>query len=260
MAVFLALVASTAFAAESVFLEDLTTAEVSALLKSGHTTILIPVGGTEQSGPHLLLGKHNERAHLLAGRIAQQLGNALVAPVLAYVPEGSINPPSGHMAFAGTISVPEAAFKSILDAAARGFKQHGFRNIVLLGDHGGYQRALGAVAKQLNHDWEHSDARAYFAAGYYGATQTSYVAALKAHGLTAAQIGEHAGSADTSLQMALDPASVKTDKFAQAAREGRSGGTNGDPRASSAALGQLGVDAVVRQTVADIRAAVSAPR
>ena len=244
----------------SVFLEDLTTVEVAAAVREGHTTIIIPVGGVEQNGPHMALGKHNTRAKVLAGRIAQQLGNAIVAPVVAYVPEGNITPPTEHMRFAGTISVPEAAFKSIIEGAARGFRQHGFRDIVLLGDHGGYQNALKAVATTLNHDWAKSGVRAHFVGEYYRATTGAYVEALKAKGLTEAQIGIHAATADTSLMMAIDPSMVKPELFAQAAREGRAGGTNGDPRPSSAALGQLGVDAIVQQTVAAIRSAVAAPR
>ena len=118
----------------SVFLEEMTSAEVVAALRAGHTTLIIPVGGTEQNGPHMALGKHNVRARYLSGQVARALGNAVVAPVLAYVPEGNIAPPTEHMRFAGTISVPEAAFKSILDAAARGFKQHGFLDIALVGD------------------------------------------------------------------------------------------------------------------------------
>ena len=71
-----------------VFLEDMTWTEVRDAIAAGRTTVIVPVGGTEQSGPHMALGKHNVRAHVLAGRIATQLGNALVAPVVAYVPEG----------------------------------------------------------------------------------------------------------------------------------------------------------------------------
>ena len=243
-----------------VFLEDLTTVEVAAAIRDGHTTIIIPVGGTEQNGPHMALGKHNVRARVLAGRVAQLLGNAIVAPVVAYVPEGNITPPTEHMRFAGTISVPEAAFKSILDAAARGFRQHGFRDIVLLGDHGGYQAALKAVATNLNRDWAKSPVRAHFVGEYYQATQKAYIDALKAKGITDAQIGTHAATADTSLLMAVEPSLVRPELFATAAREGRAAGAYGDPRPSSAALGQLGVDAVVQQTVAAIRSAVAAPR
>src|SRR5882757_5361477 len=71
----------------SPYLEDLTWTELRDRVKAGTTTVLVPIGGTEQSGPHMALGKHNVRARVLAARIAQRLGNAVVAPVMAYVPE-----------------------------------------------------------------------------------------------------------------------------------------------------------------------------
>ena len=246
-------------APHSVFLEELTWTELRDAQRAGKTTVIIPVGGTEQSGPHLTLGKHNLRVKLLAGRIAEALGNAVVAPVVAYVPEGNITPPSSHMRFSGTISIPEATFKSLLDASARGFKQHGFSDVVLIGDHGGYQSLLKAVALKLNQDWAATKVRAHFIDTYYRVTQADYVKSLQAKGLSEAQIGLHAGSADTALQMAADPASVRPEQFALAAREGLALGVAGDPRSASAALGQAGLDLIVSQTVAAIRAAV-APR
>ena len=243
----------------SVFLEDLTWTELRDAQRAGKTTIIIPVGGTEQSGPHLTLGKHNLRVKLLAGRIAEALGNAVVAPVVAYVPEGNITPASAHMRFTGTISIPEATFKSLLDASARSFKQHGFTDVVLIGDHGGYQGLLKAVALKLNQDWAATKARAHFIDAYYRVTQTAYVSSLQAQGWSAAQIGQHAGAADTALQMAADAASVRPEQFALAAREGLALGVAGDPRSASASLGQVGLDMVVSHTVAAIRHAV-APR
>ena len=243
----------------SVFLEDLTTAQVAAALQQGTRTIIIPVGGTEQSGPHLTLGKHNIRVRVLTGKVAQQLGDTLVAPVLAYVPEGRVDPPTEHMRFAGTISIPDSAFAAVLEGATRSFWQHGFRNVVLVGDHGGYQGALQALANRLTASAAKSGNRVFFIAAYYRATQTAYVDSLKLQGLSAQQIGSHAGSADTALQMAVAPASVFPEYFDQAARDGAKGGTAGDPRAANAALGQAGVDAVVRESVAAIRKAVSSP-
>src|SRR5450755_1830626 len=117
--------APVAQAAASVFLEELTWTELRDDIHAGKTTVIVPIGGTEQSGPHMALGKHNVRARALAGRIAESLGNALVAPVIAYVPEGSIDPPAGHMRFAGTISIPESAFEATLEGAARSLRQAG---------------------------------------------------------------------------------------------------------------------------------------
>ena len=240
-------------APRSVYLEDLTWTELRDALKAGVTTVIIPVGGTEQSGPHLALGKHNARVKVLAGRIASELGDTLVAPVLAYVPEGNISPPSEHMRFPGTISIPDSAFKSTLEAAARSLRQAGFTHIVLLGDHGGYQPLLKEVAAKLDRDWAGTPVRAHFIGDYYRATETAYVQALRAKGLTDAQIGSHAGTADTSLQMAIDPAMVRTDRLDGA--QSSATGTSGDPRPSTAALGQLGVDLIVAQTVAAIKKA-----
>jgi creatinine amidohydrolase len=251
----------SAFAQKSVYLEELTTAEVSAMVKNSHSVVIIPVGGTEQNGPHMAIGKHNARVKLLAGRIAAQLvaGNVhtIVAPVLSYTPEGSINPPSEHMKWAGTVSISEEAFKSTLLSAAKSFKQHGFTDIVLIGDHGGYQSALAAVEATFNKD--KSSARVHYIADYYRATSSapsSYMAALRDKGLTDNEIGTHAGSADTSLQMAVDPSMVKPEKFAEAAKTGRAGGTLGDPRAATAALGQIGLDATVKMSVLAIQKAM----
>ena len=94
---FIAASAAAAHAQDSVFIDELTSTEVAALVRAGKTTALVPIGGTEQSGPHIVLGKHNVRARVLGGKIAVALGNALVAPVIAYVPEGSVDPPSAHM-------------------------------------------------------------------------------------------------------------------------------------------------------------------
>jgi creatinine amidohydrolase/Fe(II)-dependent formamide hydrolase-like protein len=248
----LCLGAAARAAPPSVQLEDLTSTEVRAALQAGTTTIIIPAGGTEQNGPHMALGKHNVRARILSGRIASVLGDTLVAPVLAYVPEGAISPPAGHMRFAGTISISDATFKSTLESAGRSLRQAGFRHIVLVGDHGGYQAVLREAAADLNREWAGSGVRAHFIEDYYRASQAAYAQALRAKGLTEAQIGSHAGAADTSLMLALDPALVRTDRLAGTAAKD---GVAGDPAPSSAALGQLGVDLIVSQTVSAIRKA-----
>ena len=78
--------ALSAHAADSVFIEELTWVEVRDAIKAGKTTIIFPTGGTEQNGPHMVLGKHNFIVKHAAGEIARRLGNALVAPVLTAHP------------------------------------------------------------------------------------------------------------------------------------------------------------------------------
>ena len=253
-----------AFAQKSVYLEELTTAEVAAMVKNSPSLVIIPVGGTEQNGPHMAIGKHNTRVRVLAGRIATQLTtqlavqkiNVIVAPVVSYVPEGNINPPTEHMKWAGTVSISEDAFKSMLLSAARSFKQHGFTDIVIVGDSGNYQSQLAQVATAFNKDTKNAPSRMHVIGEYYQASQSAYITALKEKGLSDAEIGTHAGSADTSLLMAIEPAMVKPDKFAEAAKNGRAGGTLGDPRAATAALGQIAADAMVKMSVLAIQKAI----
>ena len=249
---------SAAFAqpAKSVFLEDLTWPEVREATKAGRTTIIIPVGGTEQSGPHLALGKHNVRARILAARIAESLGNALVAPVVAYVPEGHASPPTGHMRFPGTITVPESVFEQTLESAGRGFRMHGFHDVVLLGDHGGYQKSLKKVAEALNREWTKTKVRAHAIDEYYRAASVDFPQLLRGKGFATAEIGEHAGAADTSLALAADPALVRVDRM-KAPNMGKADGVEGDPRRASAELGKEGLDLIVARTVEAIRKATA---
>jgi len=243
----------------SVFLEDLTWTELQSQINAGKTTIIVPIGGTEQSGPYMALGKHNVRARMLSEKIALSLGNAIVAPVIAYVPEGSITPPTSHMRFPGTITVADDVFEKMLESAARSFKLHGFHDVVFLGDHGGYRADLKIVADNLNREWALSSVRAHALPEYYLATQNEYVHFLKSHGYPSDEIGTHAGLADTSLMLALDPQLVRQDQLKSAAKPSATQGVYGDPRHASADLGQPGIDVVVEKTIAAIKKATARP-
>ena len=111
--------AASAQTPDTVFIEKLTWEEVRDAIAAGKTTIIVPTGGTEQNGPHMALGKHNVRIAANAEHIGRRLGNALVAPVVAYTPEGGIDPPTGHMRFPGTISIPDPVFRQVLEYIAR---------------------------------------------------------------------------------------------------------------------------------------------
>ncbi len=252
-----ALAGLDAFAAEpaTVMLEEMTWTEVQQAVKSTSSAVIVPVGGTEQNGPHMALGKHNARIKALAGRIASRLGHTLVAPVIAYVPEGSTTPPEGHMRFAGTLSVSREAFGGIVDGAARSLKQHGFKDIILIGDHGGYQPQLKTIAERLNREWSASSTRVHFIEEYYRSAQKPYADVLRSKGLSDLQIGTHAGSADTSLTMALAPQMVRPELLDDAAQRGPAAGTVGDPRKASLALGELGAELIVARTVEAVKAA-----
>jgi creatinine amidohydrolase/Fe(II)-dependent formamide hydrolase-like protein len=235
----------------SVFVEELTWTELRDLIAAGKTTVIIPIGGTEQNGPHMAIGKHNVRVKVLAGKIATALGNAVVAPVLSYVPEGNLNPTSGHMRWPGTISVPEDSFEKTIEYAARSFKVHGFHDIVFLGDHGSTQKGEQAVAGKLDREWASTPDRVHAIVQYYEDSESGFAKLLESRGYSASEVGTHAGLGDTSLTLALAPDLVRKDRL----KPGE--GVNGDPTRASAELGNLGVDTVVSRTVAAIKEAVA---
>src|SRR5260370_3356455 len=218
---------------KTVFIESLTWTELRDQLQAGKTTIIIPIGGTEQSGPDVALGKHNARVQVLSQRIAQGLGNALVAPVIAYVPEGSYAPQTSHMRFPGTITVPDDVFEKTLESAANSFKVHGFRNIVFLGDHGGYQNDIKLAVARLNKAWAGSGARAFVPPEYYGASSDGYAQILRQHRYRDDELGTHAGLADKSLLLAGAPQMGQRGRLRNAPRIDPVEGVCGSGRASA---------------------------
>ena len=136
--------------ASTVWIEEMTWMDVRDALKAGKTTAIIPTGGIEPNGPWLVTGKHNYVLRANCDAIARKLGNALCAPIIEYVPEGAIDPKSGHMTSPGTISMREETFRAVLTDVAHSLKMHGFQNIIFIGDSGGNQNGQRAVAEELN--------------------------------------------------------------------------------------------------------------
>ena len=117
------------------YLEAMTWTEIRDAIQGGKRVAIIPTGGTEQNGPHMVMGKHNYIVTFAAGQIAQQLGNALVAPTVQYVPEGDYTRPNfGDKP--GVISHPSPSYDRLLDAAVRSLRVSGFTDILLIGDSG----------------------------------------------------------------------------------------------------------------------------
>ena len=235
---------------DTVFLEDLTWPEVRDALAAGTTTIIIPTGGTEQNGPHMVLGKHNYLVRYKAGEVARRLGNALVAPVMAYVPEGDVDPPSGHMRFPGTITTSPEVFEQVLEFAARSFQQHGFLDIALLGDSGGNQASQAAVAARLNREWADTPVRVHHLTDYYPGPGDAW---LITQGEREQDVGTHAGMHDTASLMFLNPAMLRLDEMAPGTR-GDGSGSVGNPARSTAAYGEQILEMQIAAAVRQIRA------
>ena len=244
---------------DTVFLEELTWTEVRDALKAGKTTIILPTGGTEQNGPHMALGKHNYIIKHTSERIARRLGNTLVAPVMAYVPEGDLEPPTGHMIYPGTITLPDEHFMKVVEFAARSFKVNGFRDIVFLGDSGPNQKGMRTAGELLNKEWATIGVRVHFIPDYYTAgydLKGDFAVWLQGQGETLEDIGRHAGIADTSQLMAIDPKLIRMDKRAPGGDYGLTG-VSGNPVRANAAYGRRGLDLKIDAAVAQIRASMA---
>jgi len=152
---------------DTVFLEEMTAGEIAAALRDGFDSVIVATGGLEQNGPDVATGKHNYVLRVTADAIARKHGKMLVSSIVQFVPEGEINPPTGHMHFPGTISLREETFEALLTDVCNSLRQHGFRKIFLIGDSGGNQRGMKNVADTLNKQWEGNRARALFIPEYY---------------------------------------------------------------------------------------------
>src|SRR5580700_9520906 len=143
---------------DTVFMEDMTWLEIRNAMKAGKTTVVLPAGGLEATGPFVILDKHQRMLHGSTDMIARKLGNALIAPVVRYVPpdDGNRGP------YVGDFNISLAAYKSTLTDICTALKVDGFKEIILIGDHRGAQRGLKEVAAELGQKWGNSPSRVHF--------------------------------------------------------------------------------------------------
>jgi len=213
---------------DTVFLEELTWDELQLLMKGGKTTAIIGTAGTEQKGPHMAIAEHKYATTYAADKIARALGNAIVAPVITYVPEGSWERPTGHMARAGSITLPEERFRMLLELTARSLKSSGFTEIILIGDY--YTKA-------------------------HALQDTYIIDSLKL--ATRETMGGHANLLDTSELLYIHPELVNKERMATAA--GRDG-SSGDPSKSTPELGKKLLDMKIELALAQIKLSLETKR
>lgn len=236
----------------SLFLEELTWTEIRDAMQNGMTTVIIPTAGTEQNGPHMALGKHKFIVNYAAEHIARALGDALVAPVITYVPEGNIDPPSGQMRYPGTITLPNEVFMKVIEYGARSLAAHGFTDVLLIGDSGGNQRGMQTVAEMLNDEWAGGPTRVHFIGDYYTREATGYQAWLMEQGYSREEIGSHAGIMDTSLLLYIASQYIRTDRLAPGGGFDGSG-VRGDPSKATAEYGRVGAELRINAALRQIR-------
>ena len=242
--------------ADSVFLEELTWTELRDRVRAGTTTIIVPIGGTEQSGPHMALGKHN-----VAGEGARRsaspraLGNALVAPGDRLCAGRQHRPADRPHALPRHDHHARRGVRD--DARIRGAQlpPHGFRDIVLhrrprrLPEEPGEGRRTRSTASGRRRRCASMRSRSTTAP-----PRSTTAALLRAHGYRATpRSAAMPGSPTPRSRWRSIRALVRPDAPARRGRAGRADGVHGDPRRASAELGQLGVDLIVARTVDAIR-------
>jgi creatinine amidohydrolase/Fe(II)-dependent formamide hydrolase-like protein len=191
----------------TLFIEEMTWMEVRDALGAGTDTVLIAAGGVEQNGPYVVTGKHDLIVRANAQAIAERLGHALVAPILPFVPEGDFDPPTEHMKYPGTIGLSEDTYRRVLTDLCRSFRAHGFRHIVLIGDHGGDQEGMEKVAEDLNALWKGEKTRVHYIPEYGDFEALGEW--VEAQGIKQAPEGLHDDFIMEAQLMAVDPTTVR---------------------------------------------------
>jgi creatinine amidohydrolase/Fe(II)-dependent formamide hydrolase-like protein len=240
----------------TIWLEEMTWMDVRDALKAGKTTIIIPTGGLEPNGPWLATGKHNYVLTANCEAIARKLGNALCAPVVKFVPEGRIDPPSSHMASPNTISMREETFRMMLTDIVHSLKVHGFKNIILFGDSGGNQPGQRAVADSLTKIWNGDPVVAHIQEYYDYAGAANF---MKQHGIV-----EPEGKGDNlhddpiiALNMFItDPNSIRYDERVKAGKASINGVSLADKNKNTALAKQI-VEFRATTTVEAIKKAIA---
>jgi len=216
----------------------------SAIHEKGKTTVLIYNGGTEQRGPQAVLRGHTFMARRTAEAIARKLGNALVAPVLPFSLAG------GHLKpeTPGSVHIDGDVFMRVNEQVVDSMVVNGFKNMILMGDHGGGQQELAQLAKRLDAKYGPKGRHVYFCGVVYEKARVDFNEWLKQNHLP---VSTHAGIPDTSELMYLGgEAYVRKSKLA--AGDGKNG-IVGDARPSTPELGKRVFDMKVEYGVSDIQ-------
>lgn len=262
-------ISAAAHAQSKVDFGMMTWVEVKQALADGKTTALIYNGGTEQRGPQNVNGGHTLMAQATVIAIAEKLGNAIAAPVLPFSPNRA------SATLPGTIGLTNELFAAINEQVAEQLIITGFKNVVLMGDHGGGQAQLGEVARKLDEKYKDKGIRVVFCDEVYSKANDDFDKWLAENGYPASS---HAGIPDTAEMLYLggDKGWVRKELIATAvgdpagARGGRgqprdpskpriNNGISGDARRSTPELGKKIFDMKVDYAVNQIHRLLNPP-
>lgn len=236
-------------AAETLFLEKMTWMEARDAMKQGKKTVIVATGGIEQNGPYLAANKHNIVLEAMTDSIARKLGDALIAPIIGFVPEGNIDPPDLHMKYPSTVSLTEDTYRRLLIDVCACYRTHGFERIILIGDSGGNQPGMKEVAETLNTRWQDGKCRVVYIPEYYNYTDVRKW--LDDQGVRQVDEGYHDDFAMSALMATVDPSSIRM-KQRMAAGNFSINGVPLEPLDKTIAWGRKIIDFRTQATIAAI--------
>lgn len=236
---------------EKIYIEYLTSSELSEKIRQGFATVLIYSGGTEATGPHVALGKHNFRVYAYAQRIADSLKNTLVAPILPFAPNSS-----ALQKRAGTFTLDSLTFSMVNEQLAVSMITSGFKHIIFMSDHFNSQKPLSELAKKLDNGYRSQGIDIYYAADGYTKARKEIEDYIEKQNIVP---GGHGGLWDVSETMAISRKLVRPNLFTvgDTTQKGNGPlddkGISGDPTKANEKLGKQFADLRVKLYIEEIR-------
>jgi creatinine amidohydrolase/Fe(II)-dependent formamide hydrolase-like protein len=244
-------------------LDRLSWPEVRAEIEAGRDTVVMALGATEQHGLHMPLATDALIGDRLARTVAERI-DAFLAPTLR------VGCSQHHVGFAGTISLNEETFHSVIADLVRSLLRGGFGRIVLIATHGGNFGPLAAAVEKLE---EHERARVLALTDLSLLFEVAQIGARE-YGVPLGEGGLHAGEWETSMMLAIHPDLVQmggaepgyTGDIQEAVAAMLAGGVAsisengaiGDPKRSTAEHGERYWAAVIELVLGEIEAGQSA--
>ncbi|MGE0519858.1 MAG: creatininase family protein [Candidatus Binatia bacterium] len=232
-------------------LADLTWPELDAALAAGRDTAVLPLGATEQHGPHLPFATDTWIADALAERFCARVPEAVRLPALPFGCSAE------HGGFPGTLTLRWQSLRAVLTDLVASLARHGFRRVVIFSAHGGNDAVLRESVPALSAAACPAELLAFSG---IDALALRWLRASAAHGVPAAAAGHHAGEFETSIVLGLRPAAVRIDAlragrlvrgneaqdiFYPSLRTHAPSGVVGDPRAANGVRAGAYLDAWV---------------
>jgi creatinine amidohydrolase len=182
-------------------LDLLTTTEVADKLKQGMTSVIVATGGTEVRGPYHLLSGHTIMTRHRAVEVAKRMGNTLVAPVLpiAVAATGLRE----NTTLPGGLQMPADVFKNVQLAMIESMAWNGFKDIFVMGDHGGGQAEMKQAVEEMDAKLSPKGVHVYYVGDFYTKRMDDVDMYMYEHKLP---IGGHGAMMETAEMLYMEPA------------------------------------------------------